>query len=531
MKNIPLLIVFAVMFLISSCSKDFLEHPPRGVQTEENFYKSPDAAFKSLVYCYQVFNDFYGYEAPRADLGNMATDDSDKGGSDAGDRPFVTDLGFGRALSSNSSLQSFWTACYLGIGRCNLALDNLPKNELVDAQGYKLDNRIRDQYLSEIRFLRAFWYFDLVRVFGGVPLIETTPTVEYSNKLKRSSDKEIYDFIIRELALAVNDPSMPSKSSISPGEVGRVTKEAIWAFEARVHLFFAKDNIQLYAKARDAAKKVIDSKAYSLAADFQDLFLKESYLLPEPVFTIIRGDNRGQAIYGSFIPIYTSPRGPTGAWGFDTPTQDLVNEFEEGDPRLLHTIIESGDVFPRLSGQEVLNFSSYPNTGYHNRKSYLIQARRGPGWGDDAWTFHPIRYADVLLMYAEALLESGGDKAEVAEYINIVRRRASLSSRKDKEAISRIRVIADMPLKMVSPADDLRKAVRHERRVELAMEYQRLYDLIRWNTYVETMNKYSTLPFSNGKGAAHKKGINELFPIPQVEIDRSGGSIIQNPGY
>lgn len=314
-------------------------------------------------------------------------------------------------------------------------------------------------------------------------------------------------------------------------ELGRASRQAALALQARIYLYFAKDNNALFAKARDAAKKVIDINAFSLAPQFQNLYLVEGYKTNEPVFSIIKGDNAGLNIYGAYTPIYTSPRGATGAYGFDQPTQDLVNEFEPGDPRLLFTIIESGDVFPKGAGQEVLNFSSYTSTGYHNRKSYLPPTRRGAGWGDDAWTFHPIRYADVLLMYAEALLESGGSKQEVADYINMVRQRASNSSHTDVEAVSRVRSIANTPLPNVTASQNLQVAVRHERRVEFAMEYQRLYDLKRWNTYIETMNNYATKPLSNGKGAAFKKGVNELFPIPQAEIDRSGGSTTQNTGY
>ena len=198
----------------------------------------------------------------------------------------------------------------------------------------------------------------------------------------------------------------------------------------------------------------------------------------------------------------------------------------------MFTILQSGDIFPKLNAtQEVLDFSTYPNNGYHNRKVYLPESRRGQGWGNDAWTYHPIRYADVLLMYAEGLIESGGDKAEAATYINMVRKRASNSTRKDVEAVSRITKIAETPLADVKATDDLRKAVRHERRVELAMEYHRLFDLIRWNSLVETMKAYSLKPLSNGKGGNFTAGKNEVFPIPQTEIDRSGGSIVQNPNY
>lgn len=531
MKKILYITLCITILGMVSCNKEFLDRPPLGAQTEENFYQSPDAGFKSVVQCYQGLYDFYGYEAPKAELGNMATDDSDKGGSDAGDRPFVTDFGYGRALSSNPSLQNFWASCYLAIGNCNVALDNLPINDLIDAEGYLLDEKTKSRYLAEIKFLRAFFYFELARVYGGVPLLDKTLTVDNSNKLTRATLQETFAFIMKDLDAAAAEVNLPSKNDMPSSEIGRVSKEAVWAMQARVYLFFAKDDTKLFVNARDAAKKVIDAHAFALDANFQNLFLPNSYTSSEPIFTVIRGDNSGVFIYGSFIPLYTSPRGPTGAWGFDTPTQDLVDEFELGDPRLLSTILESGDVFAKTTGQEVLDFSSYPNTGYHNRKSYLPQSRRGPGWGDDAWTFHHIRYADVILMYAEALLESGGSAQEVADNINLIRQRASLSSHTDAEAVSRIRVIPNIPLVNVSASDDLRKAIRHERRVEFAMEYQRLFDLMRWNSLIETMNSYGAKAESKGKGANFKKGINELFPVPQAEIDRSGGSITQNPGY
>ena len=529
MKKLFYIFLFSIMLGALSCKKDFLNRPPVGVQTEESFFKSPGAAFKTVVKCYQSFNDAYGYEAPRADLGNMATDDSDKGGSDAGDRPFVTDLGYGRAISSNPSLQSYWSTCYLGIGNCNVGLDNLPLNKLLDDNGFELKNEVRDRYLGELKFIRAYLYFELVRVFGGVPLVQGTPTVNDSRTLVRASASDISKFIIKNLEEAA--VSLPAKKDMPSAELGRASREAAWAMEARVYLYFSKDDLSMFEKAKVAAKKVIDQNAFSLAPEFQDLFLTDGYRTPEPVFSIIKGDNPGANVYGAFTPIYTSPRGATGAYGFDQPTKDLVNEFEEGDPRLLFTVIEPGDVFPKVSGQEVLDFSSYPSTGFHNRKSYLPPTRRGAGWGDDAWTFHPIRYADVLLMYAEALFQTGGSRQEVANNINLVRRRASNSRRTDAEAISRVRVIQNIPLPDVKASDDLFKAIKHERRTEFAMEYQRLYDLQRWNAYIETMNSYSAKPLSNGKGAAFKKGINELFPIPQAEIDRSGGSTIQNPGY
>lgn len=517
----------------TSCSEEFLDRTPPGNLTDETFYKSPDAAFKSLVTCYRGFtNDFWGYEAARAELGNMTTDDSDKGGSDAGDRPFVTDLGYGRAISTNETLAGYWTARYAAIGNCNVALEKLPEANLIDASGAPLDATLKSRYLAEIRFLRAYFYFELAQIFGGVPLVTKTLTVDDRTKLDRASSQEVFQFVESELTAVANDASMLSAANLKASELGRATKEATWALLARVYLFYAKDDTALFAKARDAARKVIDSGAFALHPQFQEIFLENGYKTKEAVFSIIMGDDPAIPIYGSTINVYCSPRGATGGWGFDLPTKDLVAEFEEGDPRLLYTVIQPGDVFPKLNGtSEVLDFSTYPNNGYHNRKVYLPESRRGQGWGNDAWTYHPIRYADVLLMYAEALIESGGDKAEAASYINMVRKRASSSARKDVEATSRVLKVAEKQLPDVKPSDDLRKAVRHERRVELALEYHRLYDLTRWNALVSTMKAYSAKPSSNGKGGNFTAGKNEVFPIPQVEIDRSGGSIKQNANY
>jgi hypothetical protein len=238
---------------------------------------------------------------------------------------------------------------------------------------------------------------------------------------------------------------------------------------------------------------------------------------------------------GSYTPLYTNPRCVAG-YGFDCPTESLVNEFEPGDPRLLFTVLDQGDIFPRTDGGiDVMDFTSGAGSGHFGRKIFYTAARRGSTWGypGNPWTFYAIRYSDVLLMYAEATLESGGDKQEVANYINMVRHRASSSSHTDAEAVSRIRIIPNIPLLDVSAGSDLLTALRHERRVEFGMEYQRLYDLIRWNTYASTMHAFAAQPYANGRGVAFKEAASGrfVFPIPQTEIDLSGGSITQNPGY
>ncbi|HTI09761.1 MAG TPA: RagB/SusD family nutrient uptake outer membrane protein [Puia sp.] len=524
-----------VLLLLSSCSKKFLDRPPLGGQTGDNFYTSRDAGFKTVTNCYMGYNTFWGYQAALVELGNMATDESEKGGSDAGDRPFAADLGYGRALSSNETLSGLWTSCYSVIGNCNTGLDNLPKAALVDNKGNPVPDTVKSRYIAEIRFLRAYFYFDLARVFGGVPLLTTTLTTADRDKLPRATDQDTYKFITDELVACTQAAGLPSKNNLPAAELGRVTKEAAWAMLARVYLFYAGTDNTLYAKARDAAKQVIDAGAFSLAPNYQDLFLPNGYLLPENVFAVHYQVDNALGVQGTYTPLYTNPRCVAG-YGFDCPTESLVNEFETGDPRLMLTVLDQGDVFPGAAGGlDVMDFTSGAGSGHFGRKIYYTAARRGATWGypGNPWTFYLVRYSDVLLMYAEALLESGGDKQEVANYINMVRHRANTSSHTDAEAVSRVRTIPNNPLPDVAASDDLRTAVRHERRTELGMEYLRLYDLIRWGTYVSTMHDFATKPYANGRGAAFKAPAagRYLFPIPQTEIDLSGGSITQNPGY
>ena len=531
MKKMKILSAFLAVACLWSC-ENFLTRDPKGTMDENRFFNSPDAGFQAVIKCYQTLNDFYRFERPRMDLYNISTDDSEKGGSGAGDGIAAQELSFGRPLASNEDLANLWEGMYLGIARCNICLEKLQDNsvEMIDAEGYPLSAETKARYTAEVRFLRAFFHFELCKIFGGVPIVKRSLTVADSKSLVRATEAETGQFIMDELKAIADEANLPSKSTLPSTELGRVTKEAVWAMQARVYMYFAKDDEGLYADARDAAKRVIDEKSCILEPNFQDLYMPDGYLSGESIFVNIRGDVPAQYIYGSFLPCYSSPRS-TGAYGFDQPTQNLVDEFEEGDPRLLYTIIENGDVFPTNSGTETLDFSTYPNTGYHNRKAFLIESRRGAGWGDDAWSFHHIRYADVLLLYAEALIQTGGDKSVIVDCINQVRTRANNSRSGDAEAVSRVRAISNRQLPMVQESDDLLAAVKHERRVELALEYNRLYDLKRWNCYVETMNAFAQFDYSNGRGAAFRKGVNELFPIPQTEIDRSGGSITQNPGY
>ena len=518
-KIINIIAALSSLVLVSSCN-GWLDRPSLGVMDEPNFFESNDAALGSVFKCYYSLHDVYGYEVPRFAIGDVCTDDAEKGGSDSGDNAPINDMAYGYAISSNKVLNNFWAQMYAGIGNCNICMDNFPIYNLVDKDGYPVTEEVKARYIAEVRFLRAFMYFELAKAFGGVPLVTTTLAPADARSIVRATEDETLKFIVDELNAAIESGALPTKAALPAAELGRVTLEAAWALKGKVEMFWAKNDESHYAEALASMTNVIGK--YSLEPKFQSLWLEDNYYSDEAIFVDIRGDDPGQNIYGSFIPVFCSPRS-TGAYGFDQPTQDLVDEFEEGDPRLLFTIVQPGDKFPAGSKAEVLDFSTYPNTGYHSRKAFVVKSRRGLGWGDDPFSYMHIRYADILLLYAEALVRTGGDKDEAVRCINDVRTRANDSRGEDVEAVERVLIIPNIPLKMVSASDDLLAAIKHERRVELAMEFNRYYDLKRWGEYVDRMMDYRPGSFQKGK--------SEFFPIPQVEIDRTGGSIVQNPGY
>jgi hypothetical protein len=471
------------------------------------------------------------------DVGNIITDDSNKGGSDAGDGIRKTEVGEGKPMATNAMLSGLWNHRFNAIAKCNTMLENITlETPLISVGGAYVSTEEKARYIAEVKFLRAFYYYDLATVFGGVPILTKTPTPEEKSSLARATLEQVKQQMLDDIQACTNEPNMPTSASLDESEFGRVTKDIAYAFKARVHMFFKE-----YAQAKDAAKQVIQTGTFELQDDYQDLFNSygNGFLSKETVFTILRQYNPGYT-GSSVIPQMNTGRNNLGGWGGDCPTPDLVNEYEMGDARLIHTVIQDGDEFPKNDGSiEVHNYSGYDNnTGYHSRKAYVPHQRRPDGgfWKVD-WTCYLIRYSDVLLTYAESLLQTGGDKQEVADYINQVRRRAFItSSRTDDWATKRQIIIPEITEEefennyKIKASDDLIAAIKHERRCEFGMEGLRFYDLVRWDDFVPTMKEFSKLPYAAGKGS--KVDENTLpYPIPQSEIDRTGGSITQNPGY
>lgn len=528
MKKHYSLILLLFASLLVGCGDSFLDKPPYGSLNDQNFFKTEDDIAKALTACYSWLGQGDEFEVNKFEFGDVASDDSYKGGESDNDRPFSADVAFFRAVSNNQLCENFWRLNYRGIYKCNQVIE---KAALVAFANEELKTR----YISEARFLRAYYYLNLVRVYGGVPLL-TKPTVfpEEDGLIPRATEEDLHQFLRTEYNEMAAD--LPEKASMNMSkDWGRASRGAAYGMLARMELYFGS-----YKEAREAAKKVIESGQYGLEPQFGNLFFNPRLISEESIFEVLHADTEGKGD-DTIIATYCRSRG-CGGWGFNCPSKDLVSEFEVGDPRLLYTITESGDIFPRKDGsKEIQNNTGYTSGdgGYHSRKVFIPETRRSDTRSEMEMNFMLLRYADVLLMYAEAVLEDGGDLGEACKYINMVRERARNTSKYDPEAFgdtpeektaSRITKVSTVSIPDIKPTsrDVVRDALRKERRVELAMENHRFYDLKRWGVEYAKSRIEKARKFSIPGDYANKL---KAFPIPQRDIDRSRGIVTQNPGW
>jgi hypothetical protein len=414
----------------------------------------------------------------------IASDNSDKG-SDPGDTGADKDQLDGYFFSPTSiSFGEVWNSNYEGIARANKAIEYIGKLDLPTAE--------KDRWIAEARYLRGYFYFNLVRSFGGVPKIDKVPVTEeeISNTYVRASADEIWDLIESDFQAAL---SLPSTQLV---DLGRGTSDAARAFLAKSALY-RKNWSSTLAYCDD----LINSGRYELMADYSHIWREIGEFSNESIWEVnCKGTDPQKGIIGYFV--VQAPRsGARGlCWGFNTPTLDLVNAYEPGDVRKDATIMTSGQTL--WDGWET--DPNHPNKHY-NYNAYVSRIAESWGKGDNETTknLRVIRYAEVLLMAAEAENELG-NSSKACDYLNIVRKRAGLAdfSSSDQSAV--------------------REAIWKERRVELAFEHDRTFDLRRQGRIGQVMRAHGK-PFVDGK--------HELFPIPQRQIDLGEGKLIQNPGY
>lgn len=527
---------------LSSCN-DWLTEETPGTTKVSEFFTSLSTAEAVVNAAYVPMTWEFGTTYyPEWYFGDIVSDDALKGGQDINDGADLRELENFKANSDNEILLGYYRAQWQGIQRANLAIDEIPTTR-IETEGDEAEKqaKYRDRYLGEAYFLRGFYYFRLARMFGGMPLIDYV--IKSSNQWAqtRSTMDETLNFAIEDFKRAEN--LLWEKDKYSNEELGRATKGAAQAMLLKANLYRADylrnagnetEAQKYFAEAAKWGKEVIKSRQYSLWPNYLDNFRLANENGRESVFEIqyteeATSDYGGEGYTrGTMTTILQRSRSSAfgeAGWGYDRPTQNLYNEYEAGDARRDETILVPTDVQIETPAQEIycgdrmLNrkYAMY-NDGANGGIYKLAHATRSPKNNIQ------IRYADVLLMYAEACCESG-DLPSAKTALKEVRDRAGLSP------FPYTAVIQGKTVTFNDNQEDLRKAIRHERRVELAMEGHRWFDLTRWGIAKETMDTYMAGETEEAKElyGTFQKGKHELFPIPSKEIDLSG--IEQNPNW
>ncbi len=558
MKKIQIMTLALALFcgvLLTGC-KDYLTEIEPGKTLLGDFYTSPEAAIQNVTGCYVPLMWEYGNTYfPEWFIGDVVSDDALKGGGSTTDMADAYDMENWRTTNQNALLLSFYRAQYQGIGRCNLALKYIPELDFPENDTWTPE--LKNRLLGEIYYLRAYYYFRLVRVFAGVPLITKVLENDSEWGQPRASVSDVYNQILSDFQKAAELLPVKSSTLYAETDLGRATKGAAQAMLLKTNLYMAspywqtynldKDAKQYYAAAKSWGDSIIASGEYDLCPVYGDNFTIAGENGKESVFEIqyaaVSWGDYGNGSHlgftaGSFTQqLARSRSAQIGAgWGFNHPTQNLYDEFETGDLRRDEAILT-----PKESLMENISEETYLNNVFLNNKTGMYRdtlpdgSKGVGGWGNvlDHATRGPlnnrqIRYADVLLMYAEACL-GAGDEATAKTYINKVRDRVGLG----EVGTYSIKING---VEITSPT--VEQCLRHERRMELAMEGHRWFDLVRWQGVdgkglKEHMDAYATTetPEAQSHIQAFVKGKHEIFPIPQEEIQLNPTEMEQNPGY
>lgn len=492
MKNITIILLLSITILFTGC-KDFLDVKPQGLITQQAFPTTPEDALLATNGVYASLRSWH-YHSGGYPILDIISDDTRKGSNPNDQASNLNPYDNFTFTTTQDGLDRWWATLYEGIKRANVVLEKVPS--------IIMDEELKNRYLAEASFLRALYYFDLVRAWGGVPKVTSvTPPI----KVERSSATEIYSLIISDLEFAI--AHLPNKSAYSSNDLGRASLGAAHSLLAKVYLF-TKD----FEQAEIHALEVINgTEFYDLEPDFANANSKWGEHGIESVFEIGAMETEGNI--GNQYANTQGVRGtPNRGWGFNRPTQNLRFSFEEGDPRLDATIIDLGEI---LDGVEILGDGTTPDVTLdengnvievecYNQKVWIPGSSTNTQFGHNR---RIIRFADVLLMAAEALNENG-KPGDALIHLNRVRQRARHGNND---------ILPDVT---VTAKDDLRNLILRERRHELALEGHRFWDLVRTGKANEVLGP---LGFISGQ--------HELMPIPQNEIDISQGSLTQNPNW
>jgi hypothetical protein len=472
------------MLFTASCKKEFLDVPPQGQQPSATFWQNQEDALKGVNSIYANLRSWNNVAFNAIAIESTGSDEADKGSTPT-DATFFNLYDQFTVTSTQGSLLDFWAGQYQNILLCNQVLDNVPK--------ITMDESLKARYLAEAKFVRAYSYFRLVRAYGRVPLRLTVPQSSGEFNVPQAERTAVYAQIEKDLTEAA--AALPQ--SYGAADLGRATRGAALGLRAKVAMYQNK-----WADVLALTNQVM-GLGYDLFPDFEKGFRTQNENNIESLFEVQAELLQSNADASNSQ--YSQVQGVAGimGWGFNTPSAELAAAFETGDPRRDATILFRGETTP----QGDLVPTTVPNERY-NQKSYVPFNTRVSGFNEGAQqNFRVLRFADVLLMNAEAANELG-NPSQALTSLNRVRRRARGTN------------TAILPDVTTTDQTALRNAIWKERQVELAMENDRYFDVIRQGRAAQVFGP---------KGWKPNK--NEVWPIPQIEIDLSGGLLTQNPGY
>ena len=549
MKQILFIIALIASVTLAGCS-DFLEEDVRGKENLDTYFQTEEEAISFINGCYNAltFNGWWQINTVWL-LSDMCSDDKWMGNTSQGS-DYTALAHYQSNGQSNGLISNFWQYRYKGILKCNIAIDRIERSTISN-------ETIKNRLVAEAKFLRAYFYFELVRNFGGVPKITGFLMPEEITGITRSEASEIYEFIEEDLNAAA---VLPQRSKYAASDMGRATRGAALGMLGKVYLYQEK-----WELARTTLGLVITEGEHDLLPNFGDVWSVDHNNSVEGIFEVQFMYDGVYALGGSLTVVTGARNGPGDGWSWGQPTSDLENAYIAAgdDERLKWTIIKAGcteiagednfDVFVENS-KKMSSYQTYLDkygwdencyiidpkdhkSARINRKFFVPYAKRPEVYNIDKIPLNHriLRYADVLLMYAEACNELNDD-VNARKYLNEVRARVGLDE-------------------VTASGNDLRKAIRTERRLELALENNRLYDIRRWTddngkkvicnlmgangTFVKYNTTQATADIfewenqgePSNKGATFNESRDLLFPIPLYEITMSNGSIKQNPGW
>ncbi|MGO4816897.1 RagB/SusD family nutrient uptake outer membrane protein [Flavobacterium sp. W22_SRS_FP1] len=487
MKIKKIFLSISLVTLFVNCSD--LDTELKGQYTTDTFFKTKDQAISAINATYQIAS-FNSTNNNLWVFGDVASDDTVKGGN-AGDASDIGYVDTFEVIPDNGAIEAFWQHYYEGIARANNIIYNVPS--------INMDPVLRDRIVGEAKFLRAYFYFHLTNIFGNVPL-RVAPVLDVNDlSVPLSSVDDVYAQIVKDL----DDASTTLAPAYGPADLGRATKGAALGLLAKVFLFQKK-----YTEALAIVTQV-EGMGYALTPLYTNNFDLEHKNNSESIFEIQHLPN--QIVFqGTYLNQYFSPAYLNGYF-FNAPTASFVDEFEKtaglvSDPRLDYSVGRLGNKW--VDGQD-FDPDWSPATGYLDKKQTNDVVGSTP-IGDGPKNYVFMRYSEILLIKAEVLNElARGSDALIP--LNKIRERARNSYLYDT-SLPGFGTVPPLLLPDVtnSVQSSLRDAIRHERRVELGLEFHRFYDIMRYGKiYSENALKDANFTYEN----------NRYFPLPQSERD------------